>query len=120
MKVCITSSAPQIDAEVDPRFGRCKYLLIVDTEKMVTEVIDNPGKDATSGAGITAAQVVVDKGIEAVLTGNCGPKAYQVLSSFGVKVVTGVDGKVEDALRAYQSGQLQESKSANVAAHSGI
>ena len=97
MRIAVSTSEPTLDAEVDPRFGRCRYFIIVDTDSMEFETVENSGALAGGGAGIATAQVIVDKGIEAVLTGNCGPNAFQVLSAAEIKVVTGVSGKVRAA-----------------------
>jgi predicted Fe-Mo cluster-binding NifX family protein len=75
---------------------------------------------AGGGAGISTAQTIASKGLEAVLTGNCGPNAYQVLSAAGIKVVTGVSGKVRAAIQDYKSGKLKASSQPNVAGHFGM
>jgi predicted Fe-Mo cluster-binding NifX family protein len=93
VKIAISAAGPTLDAEVDPRFGRCQYFIIADTETTDFEVINNASAMSSGGAGISAAQMIADKGVEAVLTGNCGPNAYQVLSPAGIKVITGVSGK---------------------------
>jgi len=107
MKIAISATGTNLDAEVDPRFGRCQYFIIVDPETMQFEAVENTSAMASGGAGISAAQMIAGKGVEAVLTGNCGPNAYQVLSPAGIKVITGVSGKVKDAVQSYKSGQLQ-------------
>src|SRR4030042_2085859 len=98
MKIAITATGPALDAEIDPRFGRCQYFVIVDPETMQFEAVENSSAVAGGGAGVSTAQMIVGKGVEAVLTGNCGPNAYQVLSAAGVKVGPGVAGKGEGAL----------------------
>ena len=106
-KVCVSAEAPSLEARVDPRFGRSPYLLIVDVESMqLVEAIQNPSIMAASGAGIQTAQMVAAKGVEAVITGNVGPNAYQVLSSSGVRVFTGAFGTVREAVEAYRAGRL--------------
>jgi len=87
MKVAISSTGPGLDSEVDPRFGRCQYFIIGDTETMEHGVMDNSSAMAAGGAGISAAQAIVDKGVQALLTGNCGPNAYEVLSSAGINTL---------------------------------
>ena len=119
MKIAVSAIAPGLDAEVDPRFGRCQYFIIVDPETMQFEAIENSSAMASGGAGISAAQMITGKGVEAVLTGNCGPNAYQVLSAAGIKVITGVAGKVEDAIGGYKSGKYQPSSQPNVAPNFG-
>jgi predicted Fe-Mo cluster-binding NifX family protein len=118
--IAISATAPDLDAEVDPRFGRCQYFIIVDPDTMQFEAVDNSSAMASGGAGISAGQMIAGKGVQAVLTGNCGPNAYQVLSAAGIQVITGVSGKVKDAIQAYKSGQSQASSQPNVAAHFGM
>lgn len=120
MKVAISAAGPALDDEVDPRFGRCRYFIIADVETMDFEVMDNSSAMAAGGAGISAAQTIAGKAVEAVLTGNCGPNAYQVLSSAGIQVVTGVSGRVIDAIQGYRSGKFKGSEQANVPDHFGM
>jgi len=120
MKIAISANGRSLDAEVDPRFGRCQYFIITDPETMEFEAIDNSSAMAAGGAGISAGQAIADKGVQAVLTGNCGPNAYQVLSSAGIQVITGVSGSIKDAIEGYRSGKLQTSASANVPDHFGM
>ena len=101
-KICITSKGTDLSAEVDPKFGRAQYFLIVDPITKEFEVIENPNIDAAHGAGIQTAQLVSSKNVQAVLTGNCGPNAQRVLQSSGIKVITDVSGKAEDALLKYK------------------
>ena len=120
MKIAISATGPTLDAEVDPRFGRCQYFIIVDPETMEFEAMDNSSATAAGGAGISAGQAIAGKGVQAVLTGNCGPNAYQVLSSSGIQVITGVSGKVGEAIQDYKSGKFQASAQPNVADHFGM
>jgi predicted Fe-Mo cluster-binding NifX family protein len=120
MKIAVSANNPDLDADIDPRFGRCQYLVLVDLDTMNFEVINNSGGMGSGGAGIATAQLIAGKGVEAVLTGNCGPNAYQVLSAAGIKVITGVSGKVKDAIESYKSGKLQASSQPNVAGHFGM
>lgn len=101
-KICITSKGKDLEAEVDPNFGRAQYFLIVDPETMDFEVIDNPNIEALQGAGIQTAQLISNKNTGTVLTGNCGPNAQRILQSSGIKVITGVNGKVKDVLSKYK------------------
>jgi len=120
MKIAITANGPALDADIDPRFGRCQYFVIVDPETMQFEVLENSGAMAGGGAGISTAQMIVGKGVEAVLTGNCGPNAYEVLEAAGIKVVTGVSGKARDAIQNYKLGKLKASSQPNVSGHFGM
>ena len=120
MKIAITAVGSNLDAEVDPRFGRCRYFIIADPETMKFKAVDNSSAMSAGGAGISAAQAIADTGVEAVLTGNCGPNAYQVLSPAGIQVITGVSGKVRDVIKGYRSGKFQTTTQANVPDHFGI
>ena len=120
MKIAISATGKTLDAEVDPRFGRCQYFIIADTEKDGFEALDNSSATAAGGAGISAAQMISQKGVEAVLTGNCGPNAHQVFSSAGVKVITGVSGKIKDAIAEYKLGTYSVAQQANVPDHFGM
>jgi predicted Fe-Mo cluster-binding NifX family protein len=120
MKIAITATAANLDADIDPRFGRCQYFVIADPDTMEFESLENAGATAGGGAGIATAQTLAGKSIEAVLTGNCGPNAYEVLAAAGIKVVTGVSGKVRDAIQSYKSGNLKASSQPNVAGHFGM
>ncbi|MGQ9514490.1 MAG: NifB/NifX family molybdenum-iron cluster-binding protein [Thermoproteota archaeon] len=108
LKVAVSSSGPDLDARVDPRFGRCQCFLIVDTDTMSFEVISNSSAGAMSGAGIQAAQEVVNRGVGAVITGSVGPNAYQVLSSAGIRIFVGAFGTVRDAVGRFKRGELSE------------
>lgn len=120
MRIAITASKPNLDADIDPRFGRCQYFVMVDPETMQFEAVENISAMGGGGVGIAAAQTIAGKGVATVLTGNCGPKAYEALSAAGIKVLTGVAGKVQDAIESYKSGKLQASNQPNVKAHSGM
>jgi len=120
MKIAITATGTTLDAEVDPRFGRCQYFIIVDPETMEFEAVENSSAMAAGGAGIATGQTIANKGVEIVLTGNCGPNAYQTLAAAGIQVITGVTGKVRDAIEGYKSGRFQAISQATVDAHFGM
>ncbi|MFC1870588.1 NifB/NifX family molybdenum-iron cluster-binding protein [Chloroflexota bacterium] len=120
MKIAITATAASLDADIDPRFGRCRYFIIADPDNMEFEALENSSAMAGGGAGISTAQTIAGKGIEAVLTGNCGPNAYRVLTAAGIKVVTGVSGKVQDVVQSYKMGRLPPSSQPNVPGHFGM
>ncbi len=120
VKIAISATGPGLDANVDPRFGRCQYFIIVDAETMQFETLENSSGAAAGGAGISAAQMVANKGAEIALTGNCGPNAYQTLSAAGVQVISGVSGTVRNAVEAYKAGRLQPSVQPNVESHYGM
>ncbi|MFC1911070.1 NifB/NifX family molybdenum-iron cluster-binding protein [Chloroflexota bacterium] len=120
MKIAVSATAPGLDAEVDPRFGRCQYFIIVDPQTMEFEALDNSNAMAAGGAGISTAQMIAGKGVGVVLTGNCGPNAYQTLSAAGIQVITGVSGKIKGAIEAYKAGKLQPNAQPSVGSHYGM
>jgi len=120
MKIAISATAPGLDAEVDPRFGRCQYFVIGDPQTMQFETLQNPNIAAAGGAGITTAQMIASKGVTVVLTGNSGPNAYQTLSAAGIEVITGVTGGIRDAIEAYKAGRFQPGSQPSVDAHHGM
>nr|MBC8360983.1 NifB/NifX family molybdenum-iron cluster-binding protein [Candidatus Desulfatibia profunda] len=120
MKIVISSSGKNLDSMLDPRFGRCAYFLLVDTNDMSFEIFDNDNIALGGGAGIQAAQFVNTKGPVAVITGNCGPNAFQTLSTAGIEVFLGNTGTVRKALEAYLNGDLTSADNANAPDHSGI
>jgi len=120
MKLAISAMGSSLDAEVEPRFGRCPYFIIVDPETMQFEAVENSSAMASGGAGISTGQMIAGKGVKVVLTGNCGPNAYQVLSAAGIQVITGVSGKIRDAVDAYKAGQFQVTSQPTVEAHFGM
>jgi predicted Fe-Mo cluster-binding NifX family protein len=120
MKIAITSTGKTLDSQVDPRFGRAEYFVIVDTETMDFSVIENESVAAAGGAGISSGKVVIDTGAQAVLTGNCGPNAERTLSAAGVKLYTGATGTVAEAIELSKSGKLTEAAGPNVEPHCGM
>jgi len=96
--VCITARGPDLESEVDPRFGRAPYFLIVDPDTLEFEAVANTQQDTAHGAGIQAAQFVVEKKVRAVLTGQCGPNAQRVLEAAGIEIITDISCTVKEAL----------------------
>lgn len=118
MKIAISSSGIDMEAIVDPRFGRAANFLIYDTESKKVTVLENQQNlQAAQGAGIQSGQLVVNSGAEVVITGNCGPKAFQVLNSAGIAVCIGASGKAVQAIDDYMTGKLKPTDSANVKGH---
>ena len=118
MKVAVTSKGILLDSEVDPRFGRAPYILIVDTDTLAFEAVDNSANvNAFKGAGIQAATMVSDKGASVLMTGYCGPKAFATLEAAGVKVVSDISGQVRDAVQAMKDGKVTYTAAANKEAH---
>ena len=120
MKVAVSATGEDLDAQIDPRFGRCQYFIIVDVDSMKYETVPNESAMASGGAGIQAAQSVAGMGVEAVITGNVGPNAFQTLNASGIKIVTGANGIVKDAVERYKKGELKETSSPTVDEHSGM
>ena len=120
MKICVSSQGEGLSAKVDQRFGRCAYFVLVNPDDMSHESFDNASMQAGGGAGIQAAKFVADKDAKVVLTGNCGPNAFDTLQAAGVKVVTGASGTVEEAVKMYLSGKLKGSDQPNVGKKFGM
>ena len=119
MKIAISSMGRDLDASIDPRFGRCAFFVIVDTDDMSFEAFDNKNIALGGGAGIQSAQFVASKGAKVVITGNVGPNAVRTLSTAGVELVTGQTGIVRKAVEDYKKGKLSGVKEANVSNHYG-
>jgi predicted Fe-Mo cluster-binding NifX family protein len=118
MKIAVTSQGKDLDSQVDPRFGRAAYILIVDSATLNFEIIDNKENiNALKGAGIQAAANIHNKGAEILLTGFCGPNAFTTLQAAGVKVANDASGTVREAVNAFLDGTLTVSAKANVEGH---
>ena len=120
MKICVSAVANSLDAQLDPRFGRCPYFTIVDPETLQFEAIQNTASGATGGAGIQAAQTIASRGVEVLITGNVGPNAFQALSAAGIKIVTGAFGTVREIVEKYKRGELRETGAPTVGGHFGM
>ena len=118
MRIAVSVNRPDLDSPVDPRFGRAQFYLLVDSETMASETLENwRNLDLAQGAGIQAAQNLLRRSPEVLLTGNCGPKAFKVLEAGGVKVCVGVRGTAREAVRGYLEGRYTPSDGANVDGH---
>lgn len=118
MKIAITAKGRTLQDAVDPRFGRAAFILLVDTESMEFESIDNSANiNAFKGAGIHAATMICNRGADVLLTGYCGPNAYKTASAGGVKIVGDVSGTVEEAVEKFKQGELHYSDAPNAEAH---
>jgi predicted Fe-Mo cluster-binding NifX family protein len=120
MKIAITTSGPTLDDQVEVRFGRAPYYLFVDLETMEYETVSNPNVAAGGGAGIQSAQLMADHGARAVLTGNCGPNAFQVFGAAGIEVIVGVSGRAREAVNQFKSGNFSAAARPNVGSHFGM
>jgi predicted Fe-Mo cluster-binding NifX family protein len=114
MRIVVTSNGADLDAQASPVFGRCPVYLFVDTESMAFEVVENPATGAASGAGIQAAQLVVEHRAEAVVTGSVGPNAFAILRAAIVPVCFFGGGTVREAVDAFNAGALQSVGDAGV------
>jgi len=118
MKVAVTAKGVLLSDEVDPRFGRAPYILIVDTETMNFDAINNSENvNAFKGAGIQAATMISEKGAEVLLTGYCGPNAFKTIEAAGIKVVSDVTGTVKEAVSSFLTDPVEYSKGANAEGH---
>ena len=118
MKIAITAQGEQMQSPVDPRFGRAKWFVVVDTESGDFEAVDNKKNfDAAQGAGIQAGRNVAELGVKAVITGNVGPKAFATLKAAGIDVHIGARGTVQEALEQFKAGELTSTQNANVEGH---
>ena len=115
MKIAVTSKSTNLDSQVDPRFGRAAYILIIDSKTFDFEVLDNKENlNALKGAGIQAAKMVSEKQAGVLLTGFCGPNAFKVMKAAKIGVANNAKGSVRDAVKAYLDGKLPLSDEANV------
>lgn len=118
MKVAFTTSGSDLNGPLDSRFGRAPKFLIYDLDAKTFEVIDNAQNlNAAQGAGIQSAENIARQGAKALVTGHCGPKAFRVLKSAGIKIYNTSVATVQEALELYLAGKLDESESADVEGH---
>ena len=120
MKIAVSSSGRDLDSQVDPRFGRCAYFVIVETDDMSFEAFANENISLGGGAGIQSAQFVASTGAKAVITGNCGPNAVQTLSVSQVEIFVGHSGTVREVIERYTRGDIKPTSTPNVADHYGM
>jgi len=119
LKVCITAVSNTLDSQLDSRFGRSSWFIIIDPETMNYEAIPNTALQSMHGAGIQAARIIAEKGVKTVISGNIGPNAHSVLSAEGINVIAGVSGTVKNVIERYNNGELKQSGSPTVKGHSG-
>jgi predicted Fe-Mo cluster-binding NifX family protein len=118
MKIAVTARGDNASSEVDPRFGRASWFVIVDSASGDAHAIDNTrGIDAAHGAGIRAAELVAGEDVGVVITGNCGPNAFRTLSAAGIAVVLGASGTVSAAVEAFKQGRLEPAAGPNASGH---
>lgn len=118
MKIAVTAQGPKLEAPVDPRFGRAKYFVVVDLDTGEFTAADNSmNLNAPQGAGIQAGTNVVKLGVEAVVTGHVGPKAFATLQAGNVAAYTGAGGTVAETVEKFKAGELERQEGADVEGH---
>jgi predicted Fe-Mo cluster-binding NifX family protein len=120
MKIVVSAEGAGLDAPASRVFGRCQTYVFVETDSMEVESVENPAINSPSGAGIEAAQFVVERGAETVVTGNVGPNAFSVLEASGVPVYLLQEGTVGEVVEAFEGGELAEAGGATGPAHAGM
>jgi predicted Fe-Mo cluster-binding NifX family protein len=119
MKIAVASTGPTLDDLVEARFGRCAYFVIVDPDTLEFESFPNPNIALGGGAGPQSAQLMANKDVSAVLTGNCGPNAFRTFGAARIQVITGVSGQVRQAVEQLKSGALRGDSAPSVQGHFG-
>ncbi|TEB05058.1 Dinitrogenase iron-molybdenum cofactor [Pelotomaculum schinkii] len=118
MKIAVTSQGKTLESKVDPRFGRAGWFVVIDTNTGDYKAVSNEQNlNANQGAGIQAAEQVSRQEVSALITGNCGPKAFRTLMAAGIKVYYGTDGTVAEVLEQFKKGKLSKASDANVDSH---
>ncbi|MBW2483684.1 MAG: NifB/NifX family molybdenum-iron cluster-binding protein [Deltaproteobacteria bacterium] len=120
MKLAVSASGNDLDAQLDPRFGRCAFFLVIDPDDMSFEAFQNRGALQGGGAGIQSGQLLSSAGVDAVITGNCGPNAVQTLSTAGIELFTCQAGTVREVVARFKKGHLKPTNRATVDSHFGI
>ncbi len=121
MKIAVCAQDEGLNAQTDQRFGRCPYFVLVNPENETAfESVRNENANASGGAGPQSAQLLSNCGVEAVITGNVGPKAEQALQAAGIKIYSGTGGTVGENIRKFREGSLKTVSSATVPGHSGL
>lgn len=118
MKIAVSTQGNSSESIIDSRFGRCANFAVFDTEKDNWSFIENDGAKAGGGAGLAAAQQIIDNGIQVLITGNMGPNAFDVLNSEEISVFKYENGSVQDAVNGYKEKKLYEITAAGPA-HAG-
>ena len=119
MKVAVSATGDELESQLDRRFGRCAFFVIVDPETHEFETIQNVSRGASGGAGVKAAQTLSDSEVDALITGNVGPNAFNALTEAGIDIFTGVSGTVKDAIDKYNDGELSQTNEPTAAGGSG-
>jgi len=118
MKIVITAQGKELSSEIDLRFGRAKWLIVIDTETDDFEAYDNVvNLNAVQGAGIQTGQNIANLGVGAVITGNVGPNAFRTLNAADIKIFIATKQTVAEAIDSFKAGELKEVEQANVEGH---
>ncbi|OQY00477.1 MAG: dinitrogenase iron-molybdenum cofactor biosynthesis protein [Desulfobacteraceae bacterium 4572_130] len=119
MKISLSSKGDNLDSELDPRFGRAQYFIVVDSETKDFKIIRNEQNiNARQGAGIQAAKTIIESGAKVLITKNCGPKAFDVLNAQGIKVaIISKETTIKNAMEKFLAGELKIADNANVDGH---
>lgn len=120
MKIAISSLGENLDSQIDPRFGRCKYIIVYDTDTSQFEAIQNPNVMAPGGAGIQTAQFVSEKNVDVLITGNLGPNAFKTLQAAGIKLFSVQQTTVKDAIDKFSQNKLSAIEGQTVSGHFGM
>jgi len=120
MKVAVSSTGKNFDAQVDPRFGRCQFFIVVNPDDMSFDVLNNESAAQAGGAGIQTAQFLASQGVGAVITGNCGPNAVQTLAAAEIELFSGQAGTVREVIERFKNGNLDPTSEATVDSHFGM
>jgi predicted Fe-Mo cluster-binding NifX family protein len=118
MKVAVTAQGNELSSEIDLRFGRAKWIIVVDAGTSDFQAHDNVvNLNAVQGAGIQTAQNIANLGADVVITGNVGPNAFKTLNAAGVKIFLAEKQTVAEAIDSLKAGKLKEVNQANVEGH---
>ena len=107
MKIIITATGDQTNQPFNPRFGRCDYFILVDSETREWEALRNPAASASGGAGPQAVQFIADRGAKAAISGRYGPSAASALKAAGIKAYIAENGTVDEVLEKFLAGELE-------------
>ena len=121
MKIAISSTGNNLESELDARFGRCNYFLIIEIEDNRIKdfkAIENNAKAQVGGAGISAGEIVAKQKVDAIITVNLGPRAFSVFEQFGIKIYQG-EGEIKEVIQDFINGKLKELINSNAQQHHG-
>ena len=117
MKICLTATNKNLESKIDPRFGRCNYFIIVDSEKNQFEAIKNEVTEVTEDAGVLAPQIMAKNEVKHVITGNVGSRAFQALKKAGIEVDIEDVIAVKDAIEKFRKGEVRKTDSPTVSGY---